>query len=146
MFRRCADARRHLSRSSLTSFAVVKRLGAGRSPVVSVSGWAISPGCLPARRAFRSSADGRVTFSCLPKRKLTKEKGTPELVLGGLRPPRRELGPGFSTGLPALTKRDRHPCRSPCGPSRAQLTHRLRGPGEEQRGSRPLFHRVKAKA
>ncbi len=34
----------------------------------------------------------------------------------------REGWPGFSTGLPALTKRDRHPCRSPCGPDRPTLT------------------------
>jgi hypothetical protein len=38
-------------------------------PVTSVFIYALPSGCSPARRAFRPSADGRVTFLCVPKEK-----------------------------------------------------------------------------
>ena len=91
-------------------------------PVTLSLGFALSPDCSPARRAFRPPAGGRVTFLCLPahtqervrtaklarraqgmdarsQERVTQRKGTPYPVLSGRRPPRRERRPGFSTGL-----------------------------------------------
>jgi len=58
----------------------------------------------------------------------------------------REGRPGFSTGLPALTKRDRHPCRSPCGPDRPPLTA-AQGPREGSSGAeRRSSHRRESRS
>ncbi len=55
-------------------------------------------------------------FLLLAQEKVTKEKGPPESAPSGLRPPGTRSGSGLFDGAPAPTKRNRHPCRFPCGP------------------------------
>ncbi len=56
-------------------------------------------------------------FSLLAQRKVTQRKGPPDESPSGLRPPGTRAGSGLFDGAPAPTKRNRHPCRFPCGPS-----------------------------
>jgi len=63
---------------------------------------------------FRLPAAAELLFSCVAKRKVTKREGHPTWRLPGIHARQvREPAPGFSTGHPALAKRNRHPCRLP---------------------------------
>jgi hypothetical protein len=144
---------------------------------------ALSPGCSPARRAFRlqrvarrmtvapaqagaqwlrfvamrcviarllacaagvSSACQRPShFSLLAQRKVTQRNGNPDSVLAGLRPPRRELGPGFSTGLLPWRKGIGIPANPPAG---LFVPDSLTAYGSRERAMRALFKRAKPRA
>src|SRR5579871_2965496 len=66
-------------------------------------------------KRFRRPVGRRLTFSCLPKRKLGKEKGTLRTPSLSASAEGTRIEVGFSAVLPAPSKRLGHPCPSPCG-------------------------------
>ena len=92
-------------------------------------------------KGFRPPLEGELLLFCLSKREVTKRKRHPTWRLPGILARQvRELGPGFSTGHPALAKRSRHPCRLPCGPV-VPTSPPHRGPGRAAR--HPGAHSVR---